>query len=251
MTASSPRGALGLSDQISACLFDLDGVLTRTAEVHRAVWAEVFDALLTERDGAQARPFTKADYLAHVDGRRRRDGVREFLASRDIRLPEGHPDDPPSSETIAGVANRKNERVLERFRADGVRVYDGSVRYVETVRAAGLATAVVTASANCSIVLDAAGITGLFDVQIDGVVAAERGLAGKPKPDTFLAAISDLGYEPSAGAVYEDALAGVAAGRAGGFGLVVGVDRAGQAAALREHGADVVVADLSELMEGS
>jgi beta-phosphoglucomutase family hydrolase len=250
MTVSTTRSDLGLPDQIDACLFDLDGVLTRTAEVHRRVWAEVFNDLLTERGNASG-PFTEADYLAYVDGRPRRDGVRDFVVSRDIHLPEGDPDDPPSSETVAGIANRKNERLLARLRTDGVKVYDGSVRYLEAVRAAGLRTAVVTASANCSTVLDAAGLQGRFDVQIDGEVAAERGLAGKPAPDPFLAAIADLGYEPAAGAVFEDALAGVAAGRAGDFGRVVGVDRAGQADALREHGADVVVADLADLLERS
>jgi beta-phosphoglucomutase family hydrolase len=250
MTVSMTRSSLGLPNQIDACLFDLDGVLTRTAEVHRRVWAEVFNDLLTEL-GDDSGPFTEADYLAYVDGRPRRDGVRDFLVSRDIHLPEGEPDDPPSSETVAGIANRKNERLLARLRTDGVKVYDGSVRYLDAVRAGGLRTAVVTASANCSTVLDAAGLQGRFDVQIDGNVAAERGLAGKPAPDPFLAAIADLGYEPAAGAVFEDALAGVAAGRAGDFGRVVGVDRAGQADALREHGADVVVSDLADLMERS
>ena len=250
MTVSTTRSGLGLPEQIRACLFDLDGVLTKTAEVHRGVWAEVFNDLLAECKD-ESGPFTESDYLAYVDGRPRRDGVREFLTSRGIQLPEGDPDDPPSSETVAGIANRKNERILARLRTDGVRVYDGSVGYVEAVRAAGLRTAVVTASANCSTVLEAAGLQDAFDAQVDGLVAAERGLAGKPAPDTFLAAIADLGYEPTAGAVFEDALAGVAAGRAGDFGYVVGVDRAGQADALRERGADVVVSDLADLMERS
>jgi beta-phosphoglucomutase family hydrolase len=249
MTASN-ASSLGLPEQIRACLFDLDGVLTQTADVHRAVWTEVFDALLADRGGgAPYEPFTEADYLAYVDGRPRRDGVRAFLASRDIRLPDGDDDDPPSFETIAGVANRKNERVLERFRTAGVTVFDGSVRYVEAVRAAGLRTAVVTASANAATVLEAAGIGELFDARVDGLVAARDQLAGKPAPDTFLAAASAVDVRPAEAAVFEDALAGVTAGRAGDFGHVVGVDRAGQAAPLREHGADVVVSDLSELLE--
>jgi beta-phosphoglucomutase family hydrolase len=252
MTASSTPATLGLPEQIRACLFDLDGVLTQTAEVHRAVWTEVFDALLAERaGGASYRPFTEADYLAYVDGRPRRDGVRTFLASREIHLPEGHPDDPPSSDTIAGVANRKNERVLERFRTDGVAVFDGSVRYVEAVRRAGLRTAVVTASANAATVLEAAGIDRLFGTRVDGIVATRERLAGKPEPDTFLAAASATGVSPTEAAVFEDALAGVTAGRAGGFGYVVGVDRADQADALRQNGADVVVTDLADLMEAS
>ena len=239
---------LGLPEPIRACLFDLDGVLTQTADVHRAIWAEVFDALLAERGGSY-RPFTEADYRAYVDGKPRRDVVRDFLASRGIHLPEGDPDDLPSFGTIAGVANYKNERLLERFRTDGVRVFHGSVGYVEAVRAGGLRTAVVTAPENAAAVLDAAGISGLFDVRVDGVVADQEGLAGKPAPDTFLAAALAAGVGPDEAAVFEDALAGVAAGRAGGFGYVVGVDRGGQAAALREHGADVVVSDLSELLE--
>lgn len=241
----------GLPDEIRACLFDLDGVLTQTAEVHRAVWGEVFDELLATLGpvATPVGPFTDQDYLQYVDGKPRRDGVRDFLAARGIRLPEGSPDDAPSGGTVAGVANRKNERLLQRLRTDGVRAFDGSVRYVEAVRAGGLGAAVVTASANCQAVLDAAGISGLFDVQIDGAVAAREHLAGKPAPDTYLAAAAALGVEPTAAAVFEDALAGVAAGCAGGFGYVVGVDRADQAAALRAQGADVVVADLSELLD--
>ena len=241
---------LGLPERISACLFDLDGVLTRTAEVHRAVWREVFDEFLAE-DAAPARPFTDQDYLAYVDGKPRRDGVAHFLASRGIQLPEGDPDDPATTRTIAGLANRKQERLLDALNTDGVRVYEGSVAYVRTVRSAGLATAVVTSSANSSAILDAAGIGDLFDVQVDGLVASREGLAGKPAPDTFVAAAEELGLEPAAAAVFEDALAGVAAGRAGGFGYVVGVDRAGQAQALRERGADIVVADLAELLESA
>jgi len=242
---------LGLPERISACLFDLDGVLTRTAEVHRTVWREVFDEFLAESGSESDRPFTDQDYLAYVDGKPRRDGVSHFLASRGIQLPAGDPDDPPTARTIAGLANRKQERLLDALNTDGVRVYEGSVGYVRKVRSAGLATAVVTSSANSSAILDAAGIDDLFDVQVDGLVAPQEGLAGKPAPDTFVAAAKALGLEPAAAAVFEDALAGVAAGRAGGFGYVVGVDRAGHAEALRERGADIVVADLAELLESA
>lgn len=240
---------LGLPERTQACLFDLDGVLTRTADTHRAAWRQVFDEFLASADSDAARPFSDQDYLAYVDGKPRRDGVRDFLASRDIRLPEGDPDDPPSWRTIAGVANTKQERLVKLLSVDGVHVYDGSVDYVRAARAAGLATAVVTSSANCSAILNAAGITDLFDAQIDGVVAAREGLAGKPAPDTYLAGATALGVPPGDAAVYEDALAGVAAGRAGGFGYVVGIDRGGQAEALRRHGADIVVADLAELLD--
>jgi HAD superfamily hydrolase (TIGR01509 family) len=175
--------------------------------------------------------------------------VRTFLASRDIDLPEGSADDPPDKDTVQGLGNRKNALVLEKIREEGVEAYPGSVRFAEAVRAAGLRTAVVSSSANCRDVLIAAGIERLFEVRIDGVVAAERGLPGKPHPDTFLEAARDLGAAPAEAAVFEDALAGMEAGRAGRFGCVVGVDRTGQAAALRGHGADIVVNDLAELLE--
>ncbi|WP_055553863.1 HAD family phosphatase [Streptomyces sp. NBRC 110028] len=236
---------------IRACLFDLDGVLTRTAVVHAAAWKQMFDEFLRRRDGPSFRPFDKTtDYDEYVDGRPRADGVRTFLASRDIDLPEGSADDPPDKDTVQGLGNRKNILVLEKIREDGVEAYPGSVRFAEAVRAAGLRTAVVSSSANCRDVLIAAGIEHLFEVRIDGVVAAERGLPGKPNPDTFLEAGRELGAEPAEAAVFEDALAGMEAGRAGRFGCVVGVDRAGQADALREHGADIVVKDLAELLEG-
>jgi beta-phosphoglucomutase family hydrolase len=238
----------GLPAVIRACLFDLDGVLTQTATVHFTAWRETFDEFLRAKAGSGFVPFSLADYLTYVDGKPRRDGVRAFLASRGIHLPEGQPDDPPSAETIAGVGNRKNERLLHRLAVDGVATYEGSVRYVHAVHAAGLRTAVVTASANGEAVVAAAGLAEVIDVRIDGVVAAATGLRGKPAPDTFLAGAERLGLAPGECAVFEDALAGVAAGRAGRFGLVVGVDRAGQADALRHHGADIVVADLSELL---
>jgi beta-phosphoglucomutase family hydrolase len=237
---------------IRACLFDLDGVLTQTARVHAKAWKAMFDVFLRDRAAQTGEPFVPfdpvADYGGYIDGKLRYDGVRSFLASRGIDLPEGAPADPPGANTVHGLGNRKNELVLSLIRAEGVDVYDGSVRYVRAARAAGLRRAVVSASANTRAVLEAAGIADLFEVRIDGVVAAERHLRGKPAPDTFLAAAEALGVAAREAAVFEDAFAGVAAGRAGGFGFVVGVDRVGQADALREHGADVVVRDLVELL---
>ncbi|MEU2988911.1 HAD family hydrolase [Streptomyces griseoincarnatus] len=238
---------LGLPEDIEACLFDLDGVVTRTAVVHAAAWKEMFDAFLRERDGEGFAPFTAADYDAYVDGRPRADGVRTFLASRGIELPVGGPDDPPAAGTVHGLGNRKNELLLARIRTDGVEPYDSTLAYLHAVRARGLRTAIVSSSANCRDVLRSIDAEDLFDVRIDGVVAAGRGLPGKPAPDTFLAAAAELGVEPARAAVFEDALAGMDAGRAGKFGYVVGVDRVGQAEALYAHGADTVVTDLSEL----
>ncbi|GAA3980417.1 beta-phosphoglucomutase family hydrolase [Streptomyces marokkonensis] len=238
---------LGLPDDIQACLFDLDGVVTRTAVVHAAAWKETFDAFLRERDGADFRPFTDSDYDEYVDGRPRADGVRSFLASRGVELPDGDPDDPPDARTVNGVGNRKNELLLKKIRTDGVEPYEGTLRYIDAVRTAGLATAIVSSSANTRDVLRSIDAEGLFDVRIDGVVARERKLPGKPRPDTFLAAARDLGVEPSRAAVFEDALAGMDAGRSGHFGYVVGVDRVGQTDALYAHGADRVVKDLAEL----
>ncbi|MER7818049.1 beta-phosphoglucomutase family hydrolase [Streptomyces sp. NPDC096153] len=244
---------LGLPDHVRTCLFDLDGVLTRTAKVHAAAWKEMFDDFLrrrADREGAVFVPFDAVrDYDEYVDGRPREDGVRTFLASRGVELPEGAPDDPPGRETVNGLGTRKNALVLRRIREDGVEAYEGSVAYVHAVRDAGLRTAVVSSSANCRDVLAAAGIEDLFDERVDGIVAHEQGLHGKPAPDTYLAAARALGAAPRDAAVFEDALAGVEAGRAGSFGLVVGVDRTGQAEELRRHGADVVVDDLAELME--
>ena len=241
---------LGLPDHIRAGLFDLDGVLTRTAVVHAAAWKEMFDEFLRRRAEETGEPFVPfdihADYDRYVDGKKRADGVRSFLASRGIELPEGGPDDPPSAPTVHGLGNRKNGLVLAKL-AGGVEVYPGSVRYVETLRDAGLPRAVVSSSANTRAVLEVTGLDKLFDVVVDGVVAEQEGLAGKPAPDTFLAAARRLGVDPPAAAVFEDALAGVEAGRAGGFGSVVGVDRVGQAEELRRHGADIVVSDLADL----
>jgi beta-phosphoglucomutase family hydrolase len=243
------RPMLGLPDGIRACLFDLDGVLTQTARVHRAAWRETFDALLRERFGPGFDPFTDADYHEYVDGKPRRAGVRDFLASRGIVLPEGDLDDAPTAETVAGVGNRKNELLLRCLEEDGVDVYEGSAAYVRAARRQGLRTAVVTASANGEAVVDAAGLADCIEVRVDGIVAHRDGLRGKPAPDTFLAAAKELGVDPGEAAVFEDALAGVAAGRAGSFGFVVGVDRAGQTDELYRRGADIVVTDLAELLE--
>jgi beta-phosphoglucomutase family hydrolase len=230
---------LGLPDHVRACLFDLDGVLTQTAKVHAEAWKQMFDAYLRER-GGEFEPFTHDDYDEYVDGKPREDGVRSFLESRGI-------DDP--DELVHELGNRKNEIVLRLIHDHGVDPYEGSVRYVKAARDAGLRRAVVSSSTNCRDVLHAAGIEDLFEERIDGVVAERVHLEGKPAPDTFLAGARALGVQPAEAAVYEDALAGVAAGRAGKFGLVVGVDRVGQADELSAHGADIVVKDLGELLE--
>jgi beta-phosphoglucomutase family hydrolase len=240
--------SLGLPDGVRVCLFDLDGVLTRTATVHMAAWKRTFDGFLRTHDPA-APEFTQLDYNRYVDGKPRADGVRDFLASRGITLPEGSPGDPPETPTVQGIASRKQDLVLAELAEHGVEVYPGSVRYLRAVKEAGLATAVVTASANGEQVIDAGGFADLIDVRVDGVVAAREGLRGKPQPDTFLAGARLLGVEPGAAVVFEDALSGVAAGRAGEFGYVVGVDRVGHADELAAAGADVVVQDLAELLE--
>jgi beta-phosphoglucomutase family hydrolase len=246
---------LGLPDPVTACLFDLDGVLTQTAKVHSAAWKQMFDGYLRERAARRGEAFVPfdpvRDYDEYVDGKPRYDGVRSFLASRGIELSEGSRNDPPGAETIHGLGNHKNEIVLELIRERGVQRYEGSVRYVKAVRASGLRCAVVSSSTNCRDVLHAAGIEDLFEQIVDGVVAERDHLDGKPAPDTFLAGARALGAQPAAAAVFEDALAGVEAGRAGRFGFVVGVDRVGQAEALRAHGADTVVSDLADLLEAS
>ena len=244
--------SLRLPRRILACLFDMDGVLTRTAELHAAAWKQMFDDYLSgraAREGGEFVPFDEVkDYDNFVDGRPRLDGTREFLRSRGIELSEGSPDDPPGKDTVYGLSNRKNELVQQMIAERGVAVYPGSVRFLREVRRRSLATAVVSSSANTAEVLRAAGLEDMFDATIDGVVAEREGLKGKPAPDTYLAAARRLGVDPKVAAVFEDALAGVEAGRAGGFGLVVGVDRVGQGDALASHGADVVVTDLAELM---
>jgi beta-phosphoglucomutase family hydrolase len=251
---SEHAAGLKLPGPISACLFDLDGVLTQTAKIHAAAWKQMFDEFLRDRSERTGEPFDDfdrpTDYDEYVDGKPRLDGVRSFLESRGIVLPMGSPADPPEAETVHGLGTRKNELVLELIREQGVEPYEGSVRFVEKAREQDFRRAVVSASTNCRDVLAAAGIEHLFEVRIDGVVAEREGLAGKPAPDTFLAAARALDVEARHAAVFEDALAGVQAGRAGAFGWVVGIDRTGQADALRRRGADVVVRDLAELLEG-
>jgi beta-phosphoglucomutase family hydrolase len=242
---------IDLPEGIQACLFDLDGVLTRTAAVHAAAWKEMFDEFLRQRAAAEGRefvPFDQHDYDVYVDGKPREDGVRDFLRSRGIALPGGTPGDPPAAETVFGLGNRKNELLLKRIHDDGVEVYEGSVRFLQAVRQAGFRRAVVSSSANTAQVLQVTRLAEYFEVRVDGKTIAERHLRGKPAPDTFLSAARQLGAEPAHAAVFEDALAGVEAGRAGHFGWVVGVDRVGQATALAEHGADRVVRDLAELL---
>lgn len=244
---------LGLPAYVTACLFDLDGVLTQTARVHNAAWTQIFNDFLRERAdryGREFQPFDPGpDYAKYVDGKPRADGVRSFLASRGITLPEGSPQDPPEADTVYGIASRKNAIMMRRIREDGVQVYDGSVAYVRAAQRAGLRRAVVTASANSRDVMAAAGIADLFEAVVDGVVAREENLRGKPCPDTFLAGARMLGVSPANAAVFEDALAGVQAGRAGGFGCVVGVDRVSHPGELLAHGAHIVVDDLSELLD--
>jgi beta-phosphoglucomutase family hydrolase len=241
-----------LPDRIRACLFDLDGVLTDTARVHAAAWKDMFDAYLSDRaspTGERLRPFDlEHDYDDYVDGKSRFEGTRSFLTSRGIDLPDGSPHDAPGVETVHGLANQKDETFLRMIRERGVEPYQGSVRFVHAVDDIGLRTAVVSSSVHCRQVLEAAGIERLFEVRIDGTVIDREQLRSKPAPDAFLAAAHRLRVGPEHGAVFEDALAGVEAGRAGRFGYVVGVDRAGRAQALREHGADVVVRDLAELI---
>jgi beta-phosphoglucomutase family hydrolase len=243
---------LDLPESITACLFDLDGVLTQTAKVHAQAWKQMFDEFLrgwSKRTGQPFREFDLvADYDEYVDGKPRLDGARSFLQSRGIELPLGSPDDPPGADTLYGLGKRKNDIVLELIHEQGVEPYEGSVAFVRRAIEQGLRRAVVSSSTNCKDVLEAAGIEDLFEVRIDGHVAEQDHLAGKPAPDTYLAGARALGVEPKQASVFEDALAGVEAGRAGNFGWVVGVDRVGHADALRRHGADVVVRDLAELL---
>ncbi|HET6737176.1 MAG TPA: beta-phosphoglucomutase family hydrolase [Mycobacterium sp.] len=243
---------LGLPDQVRAVLFDLDGVLTDTASVHRKAWKKMFDAFLRQhahRSVEAFRPFDiDADYLTYVDGKKREDGVRSFLASRGIELPEGGPDDDPAAETVHGLGNRKNELFHRTMRDDGVKVFDGSRRYLEAAAEAGLGRAVVSSSANTREVLELTGLDKFVQHRVDGVTMRDEHIAGKPAPDSFLRAAQLLGVQPAEAAVFEDALSGVAAGRSGNFGLVIGVDRVGQSEALRRNGADVVVTDLAELL---
>ena len=246
---------LGLPEQVRACLFDLDGVLTDTASVHRRAWKAMFDAYLRQRAQRLNEPFVPFDpdhdYLTYVDGKKREDGVRSFLASRGITLPDGQPDDDPAAETVYGLGNRKNALFLETLQRDGVDVFEGSRRYLEAVRHAGLGVAVVSSSANTRQVLEVTGLDAFVQQRVDGVTMRAEDIPGKPAPDSFLRAAQLLDVAPAAAAVFEDALSGVAAGHAGHFGLVVGVDRVGQSEALRHNGADIVVTDLSELLTTS
>jgi beta-phosphoglucomutase family hydrolase len=255
MSTVSCAPMLGLPEGVTTCLFDLDGVLTQTAKVHAEAWKAMFDEFLkgwASQHGQEFVPFDPVkDYDEYVDGKPRYEGVASFLQSRRIELPQGSPEDPPAAETVDGLGNRKNELVLKLIHERGVEPYEGSVRYVKAAIEAGLRRAVVSSSTNCRDVLKAAGIYDLFEEIVDGVVAEREHLKGKPAPDTFLAGARALGVEPAAAAVFEDALAGVEAGRAGHFGFVVGVDRVGQAEALKAHGADVVVKDVAELLETS
>ena len=244
---------LGLPKGIRGCLFDLDGVLTQTAKLHAAAWKQLFDSFLRERarrTGVPFEPFDPVrDYDEFVDGKPREEGTRSFLAARRIQVPAGSADDSSDAETIRGLANRKNEILLRLLRETGVVTYPGSIRYLRSARAAGLRSAVVSSSRNCREVLVEAGIEDLFEVRVDGVSALEQHLKGKPAPDSYLAAARALRLAPAQCAVFEDALAGVEAGRAGEFGFVVGVDRRGEGQELGAHGADVVVNDLAHLLE--
>ncbi|MBT0767978.1 beta-phosphoglucomutase family hydrolase [Kineosporia sp. J2-2] len=244
---------VGLPEHVLACLFDLDGVITDTASVHASAWKEMFDAYLAERAerlGEQFVPFDIAtDYVKYVDGKRRQDGTRSFLTSRGITLPEGTADDSAQTESVNGLGNRKNNLVHEKIEKEGVTVYQGSVRYLEAAQAAGLRIAVVSSSANTAEILRVTGLEKFVETRIDAQAAIAAGLHGKPAPDTFVEGARRLGFEPAQAAVFEDAIAGVEAGHSGAFGIVVGVDRVGHGAALAQHGADVVVTDLAQLID--
>jgi beta-phosphoglucomutase family hydrolase len=244
---------LGLPEKVRACLFDLDGVLTDTASVHTKAWKAMFDAYLSrraERTGEKFVPFdAAADYRQYVDGKKREDGVRSFLSSRGIQLPDGSPDDPDDADTVYGLGNRKNDTFQKVLHDDGVKVFDGSRRYLEAASAAGLGIAVVSSSANTRDVLEITGLDQFVQQRVDGITLRDEHIAGKPAPDSYLRGAQLLDVPADAAAVFEDALSGVQAGRAGNFGFVVGVDRVGQAEDLRQNGADVVVTDLAELLQ--
>jgi alpha,alpha-trehalase len=238
-------------DKVDAVIFDMDGVVTDTARTHAAAWKRLFDEFLRERADRSGEPFqpfdSGADYLRYVDGKPRYDGVQSFLASRGILLPYGHPDDPPDRETVCGLGNRKNRYFRASLEQEGVKPYQSTVDFIRMLKAQGIRTAVISSSRNSVEVLEAAQVRDLFDAKVDGVDAEELGLTGKPDPAIFLEAARRLGVEPARAIVVEDAIAGVEAGRRGGFALVVGVDRVGHAEELKEWGADVVVPDLSVL----
>jgi alpha,alpha-trehalase len=237
--------------RFDAVIFDLDGVVTQTSAVHAAAWKRLFDAFLADRAAASGEPFTpfdlEADYRLHVDGKPRYDGVHDFLASRGIELPWGAPSDPPGAQTVCGLGNRKDALFTAEVREHGVHTYPSTIALIHRLHEAGLGVGLMSSSRNTAMVLEATGTTGLFDQRVDGVVSDELGLPGKPDPAAYLETARRLRVEPDRAVVVEDALSGVEAGRRGGFGLVIGVDRLDQAAALREHGADVVVADLADV----
>jgi beta-phosphoglucomutase family hydrolase len=240
-------------DKYDAVLFDLDGVITDTANIHAACWKQMFDAYLQQRAAERGEPFRPfeiaTDYRLYVDGKPRFDGVRDFLTSRGIQLPEGSPDDPPQAETVGGLGNRKNDLVNKVIEEGGVEPYEGSVKLIHQLRRQGFKIAVVTSSQNCEAVLRAAQLDGVFEVRVDGTMIQAHHLAGKPAPETFVMAATLLGVAPTRAVVIEDAIAGVQAGRNGHFGLVIGVARQGNAEALRHHGAHLVVNDLGELVD--
>ena len=244
---------LGLPDEVRTCLFDMDGVLTDTASVHKKAWQSMFDDFLRRRAAREGGPFVPFDvdhdYLTYVDGKRRDDGVRSFLASRGIELSDGEPDDPPDAGTVAALGNRKNDLFQHTLHTDGIEVFEGSRRYLAAVAAAGLGIGVVSSSANTREVLEVTGLARFVQHRVDGVTLREENIAGKPAPDSFLRAAQLFGVAPPAAAVFEDAQSGVAAGKAGYFGFVVGVDRVGQAEQLRDNGADIVVTDLADLLD--
>jgi len=246
-------GSVITRDRYDAVLFDLDGVITNTASIHGACWKQMFDEYLQERETQTGQAYPRfdpiADYRLHVDGKPRFDGVRDFLKSRGIVLPEGNPHDPPQAETVCGLGNRKNRLVTKVIAEKGVDAYEGSVRFIRELRNQGYRVAVVSSSENCEAVLKAAKVGGLFEVRVDGAMVEAQHLAGKPAPDTFLIAAKLLGVEPRRSIVVEDALSGIAAGLAGNFGLVVGVARRDNADELRRHGAHLVVNDLSEFLD--
>jgi len=250
MTGKEPALTVGRTDY-DAVLFDLDGVVTKTAKVHAASWKELFDAYLSERSARIGEPFEPfdiaSDYQEYVDGKPRYEGVRSFLESRGITLPYGTPDDPPDKITVCGLGNRKNELFHEHLESSGVETYEHAVELLHRLKASGFKTAVVSSSKNCVAVLKAANLSDIFDARVDGVTSARLGLKGKPDPDTFLEAARKLGVAPDRAIVIEDAVSGVEAGRRGNFGCVIGVDRVGHAGALKESGADLVVSDLSQI----
>ena len=252
-SAQQPKCKLVITrDRYDAVLLDLDGVITDTASIHAACWKQMFDEYLQKRAaqrGEAVRPFKiDTDYRLYVDGKPRFDGARDFLTSRGIRLPEGNPADPLEAETVCGLANRKNDLVNKIIQDKGVEPYEGSVKLLQQLRHQEFKIAVVTSSEHCETVLRVAKLTAFFDVHVDGNMIHTEKLAGKPAPDTYLMAAKLLGVEPARAVVIEDALSGVEAGSAGGFGLVIGVARKGDAEELRHHGAHVVVKDLGELV---